>query len=461
MKTFQSYHSIISIFIAVLLFSSCDDFVEVDLPPTQLTSTTVFEDRATADAAIAEIYYGLRANGMLAGTSSGLSVEMGAYSDELAYYGDDSMETSNFYTNGLLATSGEILAWWNTAYNQIYQCNAVLQGVAASDGLEQSDKDKLRGEALFIRGLLHLYLVNIFGDIPYITTTDYNLNSTVSRMSTANVYEHIIADLTQASVLLPGDYTSPDRAKPNKFSAHALLARAYLSAGFWTEAANEASVVLNQSGTYTMGSVPGTFLKDSPSTIWQLATPADGQNTDEAVSFIFTDAPPYFVALSEELVTAFEPGDQRKEHWVGSVSDGTNNYYFAYKYKQVDNTGSSLEYPIMLRLSEQYLIRAEARAKQGDLTGAKEDLDSIRLFAGLGNTTAGTQEAIIAAIVRERRVEFFTEHGHRFFDLKRNNSLDASLSPTKPGWNASDGLLPIPDTEITLNPQLAPQNPGY
>ena len=85
----------------------------------------------------------------------------------------------------------------------------------------------------------------------------------------------------------------------------------------------------------------------------------------------------------------------------------------------------------------------------------------IRNLAGLPNTTADTQEALVAAIVRERRVEFFTEYGHRFFDLKRNNVLDTVLTETKIGWNTTDRLLPIPDAELSLNPNLAPQNPGY
>ena len=120
-----------------------------------------------------------------------------------------------------------------------------------------------------------------------------------------------------------------------------------------------------------------------------------------------------------------------------------------------------MEYSIVFRLSEQYLIRAEARAKQGDILNGKSDLDMIRNLAGLGNITAVTQQDLLDAILRERRVEFFTEHGHRFFDLKRANQLDTVLSVTKPGWNSFEALFPIPATELSLNPNLAPQNPGY
>ena len=115
----------------------------------------------------------------------------------------------------------------------------------------------------------------------------------------------------------------------------------------------------------------------------------------------------------------------------------------------------------MLRLSEQYLIRAEARAQQGDLIGAKEDLNVVRNTAGLGNTMAITANEIVTAVIAERRFEFFTEMGMRFFDLQRTGNLDSTLSIVKPGWNSTDQYWPIPQSELLINPNLAPQNAGY
>ena len=92
--------------------------------------------------------------------------------------------------------------------------------------------------------------------------------------------------------------------------------------------------------------------------------------------------------------------------------------------------------------------------------GAAEDLNRIRNEAGLQNTTATTATELRAAIIKERRAEMFSE-GHRFFDLKRTQLLNEVLAPTKPGWNTNDQLFPIPETELLLNPNLNPQNPGY
>jgi hypothetical protein len=94
------------------------------------------------------------------------------------------------------------------------------------------------------------------------------------------------------------------------------------------------------------------------------------------------------------------------------------------------------------------------------MIGAAADLNKIRHTAGLPDTDATTQTTLLEAILQERKVELFSEYGHRFFDLKRFGKLDAVLG-TKPGWNATDQLWPLPQSELLVNPFLKPQNPGY
>lgn len=448
--------------LCILLLVRCDNYVAVDLPPSQLTSTAVFENKTTANAAMTSIYSKIRDSGILSGSTTGLSNELGNYADELVFYGNISNATQNFYNNTILASNTTISVWWSNSYNEIYAANAVIEGVAKSTSLKTADKNQLTGEALFVRGLIHFYLLNLYGDIPYITTTDYRQNSVVGRMATSVVYARIIDDLSQSITLLPVDYISVERVRPNKAVAQALLARVYLYTGAWAEAANAASAVLNNTTLYAWeNNLDNIFLKESTTTLWQLMPAYDGENTMDGATFIFTSGPPKLVALSNTLVAAFEPGDQRRNHWVSAVTKGTSTWYHANKYKERSMTVSSLEYSILFRLAEQYLIRAEARAQQGDLIGAKEDLNKIRNTAGLGDTPAISQEQILDAIQRERRVELFTELGHRFFDLKRTNRLDPVLFPIKAGWDTTDKLFPIPESELLVNPNLAPQNAGY
>lgn len=445
----------------LLLTAACDSFVEVDLPSSQLSSATVFEEVATANAAMTDIYAKMRDTGLLTGHGYGMHVALGAYTDELDYYGSLS-GTTYFYTNTLLPNNGDLNLWWSSTYNQIYAANAVYEGVSNSTKLPQGVKDQLMGEALLVRGMLHFYLVNLYGDVPYITTTDHERNQMVHRMPSADVYNHIISDLETAQLLLPTTYTGSDRVRPNRYVATALLARVYLYHGNNDAASNAASAVINDTGTYNLvTNLDAAFLKNSPSTLWQLSPQSEGRNTEEGITYIFQSGPPPFAALTNALVNSFEVGDLRKSHWLKLITDGTTTWYHAYKYKERTTTGTTMECSIVLRLSEQYLIRAEARAKQGFLSGAIADIDVIRNLAGLPNTTAVSQQDILAAILQERRVELFTEGGHRFFDLKRANLLDTVLSTIKPGWNSTDALLPLPESELLLNPNLLPQNPGY
>lgn len=448
--------------LGMLLLQGCDNFVEVDLPSSQLTSKAIFEDKATANAAMVSIYAKMRDSGTLSGNLSGLSNQIGNYTDELVYYGSITGKTRDFYNNAILPSNADVFAWWNSAYNQIYAANAIIEGVNVSNALSQVDKNQLTAEALFVRSLLHFYLLNLYGDVPYIITTDYQQNKEVRKMPSAELYSHIIEDLELAVSLLPEMYISSDRIRPNKSVAMALLARVYLYNKQWAEAANAASYLLNNTGEYAwQTNLDAVFLKDSGTTIWQFIPRTSGQNTQEGETFIFKAGPPSQVALSTPLLNAFEPGDLRKIHWVKAITKGAETWYHVNKYKQKSKTTSSLEYSIVFRLAEQYLIRSEARAEQGDLIGAKEDLDIIRTTAGLTGTTALSKQDILDAILKERRVEFFTEQGHRFFDLKRANALDAALAPVKAGWDPTDQLLPLPESELTLNPNLNPQNPGY
>ncbi|PZR20168.1 MAG: hypothetical protein DI539_11690 [Flavobacterium psychrophilum] len=241
-----------------------------------------------------------------------------------------------------------------------------------------------------------------------------------------------------------------------------LLARVALYNGMWEQAAANASLLIHDTATYPWEPDAGkVFLKEATTTIWQFHPALSGQNTLEASNFIFVTAPPPLLALSPGLMDAFEANDIRKALWTKAVSNENGTWYHPDKYRENTLTASSMEYSIVFRLSEQYLIRAEANAQLGRLAEALEDLNFIRHSAGLSDSPATTSVEILEAIQKERRVEFFSEHGHRFFDLKRTGNLDKALTPVKLGWDTNDRLLPIPQTELLTNPNLAPQNPGY
>lgn len=444
------------------IFSSCEDFLETDYPLGQLPQEAVFSNEATATAAVTSLYGKLRDDVFLNGSASGMGVMMGMYADELDYYGYPGDIYEPFYLHTILPSDPATKSIWDKAYSLVYMCNVVLDGLENASQLPEPLKQQLRGETLFVRGLVYFYLVNLFGDIPYSITTDYQENSQIKKMSTDQIYEKIKVDLLEAKGLLSDTYPTDERIRANKWTVSALLARVYLYNEQWMEAELESSGIIGNNTQYFLEEdLNKVFLKESSAAILQLKPKNQGSNTEEAAIYIFQFPPPQLVALSPALVAAMEPNDLRKMQWVGEVNDGDQSWYFPYKYKEQYNTGASKEYSIVLRLEEQYLIRAEARANLNNVIGAQQDLNTIRNRAGLGNTTAVTFQQLKEAILKERRFELFTEQGHRWFDIKRMGFANEILAPIKPSWTPTHVLLPIPESELLLNPNLEPQNPGY
>lgn len=447
-------------FILIIGLTACSEFVEVNPPKNILISETVFNDPATVESAFANIFNDMREQGMTSGYS-GLTILLGMYSDELDYY-RNTIDLSQFYLNTVTPANTYVSNWWSHAYSIIYNANDIIKGIENSDVLDSEDKDHFKGQALFVRAYMHSLLVNIYGDIPFITTTDYIENNSVSRWSSAEVNENIIKDLVMAVELLENTGNpSGEKVLPCQSAARALLARMYLYTENWELAEAIATQVISNFDLEP--NLNDVFLKESSETIWQFKPSLTLKNTQEAVRLIVQSVPGQNYALTESFMSAFEMGDLRKDFWTNSISDTNNTVIldYAYKYKAGLSETESIEYSIIFRLAEQYLIRAEARAKQGNIADAQSDLNEIRNRAGLGNTTAISESDLLEAILKERRIELFAEQGHRWFDLKRTNNISNVLSVIKPNWKESNNLLPIPENELITNPNLLPQNSGY
>jgi len=468
------------ILIAILIASatSCEKFVAVDPPITELAESAVFVSDKTATAAMVGIYSDMNAYNYT--FANEITMFMGPFSaDEFNYeataallleFKNNAVQPSNTY-NGLA---------WSGPYNYIYRCNAVIEGVNASTTLSTAVKTQLLGEAKFLRAFCYFYLVNLYGDVPLILDTDVLKNTNLPRTASAQVYTSIIADLTEAKSLLATAYpTGGERTRPTKGAASLLLSRAYLYTGNYASAESEADAVIANANYKLLASadINKVFLKNSTETVWQLQSVnvSANKNTWEGYNMTpsNTAAPVTNFRLTRDtygLVNAFETGDLRKSNWTGSwVTAAKVTLTYPYKYK-VQSNAAVTEYSMVLRFAEAYLIRAEARIQQNKLALGKADLDVIRSRAGL---PALALPASIAAgmlqVEKERRIELFAEWGHRWFDLKRWKSLtgdatksraDDILPLSKTTWKSSAALMPIPAEAITSNPNLV-QNPGY
>ncbi len=217
-----------------------------------------------------------------------------------------------------------------------------------------------------------------------------------------------------------------------------------------------------------------------------------GLNTQEGYLYVLSSDPSNYstatggklATISNQLLGAFEQGDNRLMDWVGSYTDNTTTYYCPYKYKIGSYGNASVtEYRMVLRLAEQYLIRAEALIEEGQTDAGIADLNTLRSRARAAATIAVpnplpplpnglSKTSAMTALVQERRIELFSEFGHRWYDLKRLPGLSnpavsladevmPAVTAAKGGtWNDEWELYPVPLTDLQADLNLS-QNPGY
>ncbi|MEP7374613.1 MAG: RagB/SusD family nutrient uptake outer membrane protein [Chitinophagaceae bacterium] len=495
------------IFIYFLLFAflftntGCKKFVDVGAPETSTNAENVYASDATAIAVLSGLYTNISRLWGFSQGDRGISMLSGLSADDFSLMSGADATLTRYYSNSLLvtATIASGTEYWSPLYDAIYTCNSAIEGLVASNSLTPLVKKQLLGEAMFIRAFMYFYLVNFFGDVPLVVTTDHKINATMPRTPQIQVYNQIIQDLKEAVDLLSAEYLdknlipytagSEERVRPTKWAAAALLARAYLyngnltgDAGNYANAETQASIVISSSlFNIPLPALNSVFLKNSAEAIWQLQPVNTEFNTEDAKTFIITSTglnSTNPVCLSNFLLNAFESGDQRKTsgNWVNSIVVGGDTLYYPYKYKvnlnnpsitSATGTTNMTEYLMVLRLGEQYLLRAEAKAQQNKISEAQSDLNAVRIRAGLLPTTANYKNSLLSAILRERQVELFTEWGHRWLDLKRTNTVDAVMSIVTPQksslgspWKSYQQLYPLPYRELQTNPALL-QNQGY
>ncbi|PWV55546.1 RagB/SusD family nutrient uptake outer membrane protein [Chitinophaga sp. S165] len=487
---------VILICFAILAEIGCKKLVEVPPPNNIVVQPNVYTDNASAIATLTAIYTNMTNSSGFSSISSSQSISLlsGLSADELTLYsGVTNPIHIGYYKNSLSAnnlTNGTGWEHWTQLYSFVFLSNSAIEGLnsQSANALDPAVKKQLMGEARFLRAFYYFYLVNLFGDVPIAMTSDYKINSLLARSPKTEVYKQIIADLLEAEQLLSENYVdatllkgSTERVRPIKWAATALLARVYLYTGNYLGAEEKATNVVNNAGLYSLPALNDAFLKNSEEAIWQLQPTTLYFNTQEAITFIIPSTGPTDgndatnpVYISPQLLNSFEAGDERGKNgnWINVTTVGTNTYYFPYKYKNgtqdlsITNPDAQTEYLMVLRLGEQYLIRAEARAQQNNITGAQNDLNAIRSRAGLIASLASDKESILSAIYHERQVELFTEWGHRWLDLKRTGTIDAVMATVTPmkangdPWKSSQQWYPLPLSELQRAPNLV-QTPGY
>lgn len=457
------------------LNASCEKLVEIDEPVSSIPTSKVFANDNHAISAMMGVYYNMINTPVLSLTNGAVTVYAGLSSDELDLVDAGNAQAAGFAQNSLLPNN--IIVYtnlWSSAYSIIYHANAVLEGLSNTSAISDSLKTQLTAEAKLTRALIHFYLVNLYGDIPFVNSTDWRKSGVSVRLPDLEIYQLILKDLNEAQAALPAENSTNNtqRTTPNRMAAISLLARVHLYLREWTTAEENATKVINAGLYNLMPALNDVFSPDNPEAIWQLQhdiTSFSFNGTKEGETLVPFDGiipfPP-FASINSSLLASFEVGDNRREAWINSREISGITLYYPYKYKigasQAIANGPYTEYYTILRLAEQYLIRAEARANLGNLSGAIADLNLIRQRAGLQiiHDTL-TQEEVLQVVKKERRVELFSEWGHRWFDVKRWGIAVQEVSNNKGiALNEDDLLYPIPINELQTNPNLT-QNNGY
>ena len=459
---FNNTKYIAGLLLVTALTPSCKKLIEIPAnPPTAIAEAQQFADSASAMTAVAGVYSytpfvkGFMFNDAYQTVCTGLS------SDELSTTITYDAYLPQFYSYGVTNLNTYVNTLWANPYTGIYPVNAILSNVTASNTLSATFKTQINGEMKCLRAFYYFNLVNLFGGVPIITSTDYKTNAVVPRASADSVYNQILSDLADAQKALPATYPSSGHLRPNLYTVLSLLAKVQLYRQQWQAAYDAANTVIG-SGVYSLETDPNNvFLDGSSEAIWQIPATNLNDVTQEARTFIPYSSgtiPGYL--LTSFLQNAFEPGDLRFQSWVKDYKVNGKDFYGPYKYKNVSPASPTTEDYMLFRLAELYLIRAEAAAQLGNTVGALADLNQVRSRAGITPSTASSQTDILTAIMHERQVELFTEWSNRWFDLKRTGTAGTVLGAEKTGWKDYQALYPVSKTQLQFNPALT-QNPGY
>ncbi|QJD96649.1 RagB/SusD family nutrient uptake outer membrane protein [Mucilaginibacter robiniae] len=443
----QIYIHYILLLAVALSVASCKKYLD-EKPNNQIAAEDAIVDVGTARAAIIGAYDGVQNYYAINYTTLGIMP-----ADNVVFNG-----TLNQYLqldqNAIPADNVMTVAAFQGIYKTINAVNNIITRVPSVTDplLTSTEKNQILGEGYFIRALCYFDLGRGWGGVQLELkpTTDISSIKGIKRSTLDQTYDQVLADLTQAEQLLPEDNTTRNRAQ--KSTVRALRARLHLYRSQWADAETYASQVISNT-KYSLVKPYKTFFTtpfQTTESVFELAYSTNDRNTFWNLWYPSSAGGQYTLKPSDAL------GAKLNNAAIGGSRNtliaGTNSNVYGVLY---NTTSTSTDPSYLIRIAELYLIRAEARAEQNNLTGAAADLNIIRNRAGLQPTTATTQADLLQAIENENSVEFAFE-AHRWFDLVRTKRAGTVLGLT----NTNYWLFPIPLSDVLSDPDVT-QNPGY
>jgi len=444
MRTHLNYILILG---GLTLFTSCKKYLE-ETPNNALPSNKSITDAATARAAIIGAYNSVQEYYAASYPTLGtITADNVIFNGTLSQY-------LQLDQNAIPADNVTTVAAYQNIYKAINSANSVIAYVpeVTDPLLTPAEKDKVLGEAYFIRALGYFDLGRGWGGVQLQLQPTTNLSAArgIKRSTLQQTYDQVLADLIKAEELLPEDAGTRNRAQ--KSTARAIRARLHLYRKEWAQAINYASQVIANT-KYALVTPYKTFFTapfGTTESVFELTFSANDKNSFWNLWYPSSGGGQYTLKPSTSFVSKVNDvtiGGSRNSLIAGT---GSNVYGVLY-----NSSVTSTDPSYIIRIAELYLIRAEARTHSNDLTGALADLNRIRNRAGVSNSTAATEDELILAIENENSIEFAFE-AHRWFDLVRTEKVDDMLGIT----NKNYWVFPLPYSDVLSDPDVQ-QNDGY
>lgn len=468
----------------LIAFISCNDNNFLNVDPSIETPEQALSSPTAATELVNAIYNKLLDWGESTFSWIGVTSITSDDADKGSDPGDTGGDKDLLDALTFTSTSLSFNELWENNYQGIARANQALKYLPNLD-IDDALKQRLIGEAKFLRALFYFRLVRMFGGVPLIKSVpdiqnQDDINTANTRATKQEVYDFIMKDLDEASNALPDSYSGNNIGRATKGAALTLLAKVNMYQENWQAVFDLTNQVMGM----------GYSLTPDYSEIWREI----GENNEESIFEIQArgETPNrgvqgYFVSQgargaggwgwgfntpTQDLADAYEVGDTRRDAtiifrgetlWDDLLVPNTvsNPMYNQKAYvSKTDETFNGDDWNSnknvrILRYAEVLLMNAEAALNVGG--DAATPLNMVRNRAGLANAPV----VDIMAIWKERRVELAFEHD-RYFDLVRQGRAGEVLRAH--GKNFVDGkneLFPIPQTQIDLSGGLLEQNPGY
>lgn len=476
----KKYYLLLAVF--AISLSACEKLLDKE-PTDKISLEDLFKDVAGSKTALAGAYKALLNDYHY---DKNTMVYPDILGGNIKFSKTTNLRLDDVYNVIQTAQSSSMNDTYAYLFSELNNVNNVIKYTPTAVG-SSIDKAKIIAEAKCIRALIHFDLVRIFArpfnfttdgshlGIPIILQPQLFADPLPTRATVAETYKAIVDDLTAALTVLDNTNVGvlQNGFKQNYFtkaSAQALLAKVYLNQNKWDNAFNLADEVIktNQYNLLTNANYVASWTGKTPSSesIFEIAIDFISTGNSLGSYYDATNTSTYrMFAASSDILNLYSATDvRRSSSMFTSVTINSIPYFFTKKYA----AGNALATPIkVLRLSELYLIRAEAAAEKTvpDFTLANADLNLIRrrgdASAAILNLTVKSD--LLDAILLERRKELAFE-GNLLFDLLRKKKdvvrIDVTAVTKNLLTNDNRLIMPFPENTVNANRNMI-QNPGY